>query len=174
MLKPCLDANYNCELTPFNHFIAKIGGKTSTGYINSIQLYNIQSDSWASIPLDPSFQLPICSGLAQISNNELLVFGGYVNELKTNEVFIIRFNGNQITIQKTIQIYSDSTFCNPSYLHKRSLFSLQNTTKGTGKNIIKFNGSNWKFVSCWSCIDLNPSKVPRVLKINHLCSLLEY
>ena len=74
-----MEANYSCELTAFNHFIAKIGGKTSNGYINSIQLYNIQSDSWASIPVDLSFQLPTSSGLSQITSNEILVFGGYAN-----------------------------------------------------------------------------------------------
>lgn len=137
-------------MTSFNHFIAKIGGKTAHGNINSIQLYNIQSDCWSNIPLDTSFRIPSGCGLSQTTSNEILVFGGFIDEMKTNEVFIIRFNGNQITIQKSVQIYSDSSFINPTYLHRRSILSLQNTNKGTGKNIIKFNGSNWKFVSCWS------------------------
>lgn len=71
-----------------------------------------------------------------------------MKELKTNEVFVIRFNGLEATIQKSVQIYSDSTFTNPSIISKRSVLALQNTAKGTGKNILRFNGSSWKFVSC--------------------------
>ena len=76
------------------------------------------------------------------------MFGGCIKESKTNEVFVIKFNGMQVSIQKSVQIYSDSTFTNPCYVCKRGLLALQNTAKGTGKNILRFNGVNWKFVSC--------------------------
>ena len=62
----------------FNHFIVKIGGKSQSITNNSIYLYNIETDNWITVPINPRYILTSNSGLAQISHNEILVFGGYI------------------------------------------------------------------------------------------------
>lgn len=138
------------ELVAFNHMVVKVGGKTENNTTpNQLELYNTLSDVWLTVPIDSGvFRLPLSPGLAQISPTELLLFGGLLSDIKQNECYKLSFNGDLLTIRRCCELYSESTFTNPCVVHNRQLLAVQNSSRGTTKNLVKFTGGTWKFISC--------------------------
>lgn len=104
------------------------------------------SDVWSVVQMEP--RLPSLPGLCQVSPNELLLFGGVIGELRQKEVYKFEFDNGSVKIQKCCELYSESSFSNPSIIHNRQVIALQNSSRSGSKNIIKFMGNGWKFISC--------------------------
>jgi len=149
-LRACVEANYGSELIAFNHVIVKVGGKTENNTTpNQLEMYNTISDTWAVIVVDPSIiRFPASPGLAQISPTDILLFGGQIGDLKQNECYKLSFSGESLAIRRSCELYSESTFSNPCVVHNRQLLAVQNSCRGTTKNLVRFTGSTWKFISC--------------------------
>lgn len=149
-LRACNEPNYGCELVAFNHMVIKVGGKTENNTSpNQLEMYNSVSDSWTVITIDPSMiRLPMVPGLAQISTTDILLFGGQLGDIKQNECYKLSFSGESISIRRCCELYSESTFSNSCVVHNRQLIAVQNSSRGTTKNLVKFTGTTWKFISC--------------------------
>jgi hypothetical protein len=130
--------------------IIKVGGKTENNSIlNQLEMYNTLSDAWTAIPIEASvMRIPSSAGLVQISPNELIIFGGMIGDIKQNESYKMEFNNECLRIRRCCELYSESTFTNPCVVHNRNVIALQNSTRGTTKNLVRFTGSTWKFISC--------------------------
>lgn len=105
MLDPCL----NCSMCEFHdRFIYRFGGKMNYRELSkAIHRYDREIDSWENIPLrisaDDSYldmRLACVAGSVQVSDNELLIFGGvsedYSKQYNGSFVFKWRQDGSHI------------------------------------------------------------------------------
>lgn len=130
-----------------------VGGKSDkrvTGLsMNRLEIYNIENDSWSQLQINTQiWEVPSGAGLVQVTDNDLLVFGGVVGERKVGGCWRVEFREGVVRVQKCPELYSESTFSNPSLVHRQQVIALQNSGRGTTKHLLRFSGQSWKFVSC--------------------------
>lgn len=82
-----------------NHTVILVGAKLDlrvTGGISSttnrLEVYNIANDSWSLLPIEaPLWEVPSSPGLVQISENDLLVFGGIIGDRRLSDCTKLEF-----------------------------------------------------------------------------------
>lgn len=132
-----------------------------------IEKYVIKEDKW--IVLDPKlvgiqpdnfFALMSNSCCQQINKNDLLVFGGYLEDnTGSNQCFLFTFDHNvedddntmiRCVNEKTLP-YSEGFWNNQAIIYDRQVFALQNISHDKSEDcledkrrILMFNGLEWR------------------------------
>ncbi|CAD8116318.1 unnamed protein product [Paramecium sonneborni] len=103
-----------CSLIPINHnTIFKLGGKSDIFTpSNTVESYDIQKNLWTNIDFkflsQGYLRLPFQSCAINISNDQILIIGGSIHDVRTDETQI--FNVKNKTIQKSSQLPSSIEF----------------------------------------------------------------
>lgn len=149
-LSPCHKATIGSGLCNFNdQFLYKFGGKIdNSGFCNYIERFDIEKNFWSLFNIvseDQKFKLANFANTYQINKDEILVFGGSINETLCRKCLLMKIPENneensweEKIIEIKMEINSPGSFWVPSILHENVLFNIQNVVMEPGKEICHF------------------------------------
>ena len=130
------DCRVKCSgsaLSVFNNKIIKIGGKLDIFTpCSNIEIYDPIKDKWTEI--DYIFEnglysrLPFLSAACQINRTQLMLVGGSVHDVKTNQVQLIEIKSedNKAVIVSSKSIVRSGEIYSQLLVEDKSLFAIQN------------------------------------------------
>lgn len=133
--------------------IYQFGGKMdNTGYSNYIERYDIDKDKWSSSIFiksgESNFKLPSFANSYQINKDEILVFGGSINEQQCRSCYLLRIKefikNNEVNLEERfkeikMEINSPGSFWNQPLMLENILFNVQNIVIEKGKELCHFS-----------------------------------
>lgn len=131
--------------------IYKFGGKMdNTGFSNYIERYDILKNNWTLFIINSEnqmFKLPSLMNAYQINNEEIMVYGGSINEGQCRSIFLLRIkeymkNNEAFHEEKfreiKMEINAPGSFWLHPIMHENVLFNAQNLQIDRGSELCHF------------------------------------
>ncbi|CAK66454.1 unnamed protein product (macronuclear) [Paramecium tetraurelia] len=160
-LRSCMHACTGCSLGNINNeYLIKIGG-IDKQYINiqTIEVYSIRQNTWFDLQIYDSQgnlwnEIPLHSGIAQINQNELMVFGGQIGEEFTDKSYVITLDFTTNTIRSGIvrrgfQVPTTG-YVDQVKVYENSVYAIMTEgihLVGTKKTVINCNSDKWIYIN---------------------------
>lgn len=136
-----------CSVCVFSNKIYKFGGKSDVfSTINQIECYNSKSDFWMVLDINNVGQrvkMAYKGGCIQINEQQILIFGGLIHDVKTNECSVLDSQSLEIERIATLP-HSGQVVINP-LIRDNKIYVLSMSDNQIYLEM--FNGIQWKTVT---------------------------
>ncbi|CAD8122671.1 unnamed protein product [Paramecium sonneborni] len=160
-LRSCMYACTGCSLANINNeYLIKIGG-IDKQFINiqTIEVYSIRQNTWFDLQIFDTQgnlwnEIPLHSGVIQINQTELLIFGGQIGEEFIDKSYVITLDFTTTSIRSGIirRAFQIPTigYVDQVKLHENSVYAIITGgvhLAGTKKTVINCNSDKWIYIN---------------------------